>query len=61
MEKSGSILIKMTDVSLISGEYLLDFAIEQGQGIPVDYYREAAMITITSNINDVGVARMAHE
>lgn len=61
LEKSGSILIKMTDVSLISGEYLLDFAIEQGQGIPVDYYREAAMITITSNINDVGVARMAHE
>lgn len=61
LERPGSIIIKLTDVSLISGEYFLDFAIEQGQGIPVDYYREAAMITVTSNINDVGVARIAHE
>lgn len=61
LEKSGSMVIKLTNVSLISGEYLLDFAIQQGQGIPIDYYREAAMITVTSNIDDIGVTRIAHE
>lgn len=61
LEKSGRMILKLTDLPLLSGEYLLDFAIEQGQGIPVDYYREAAVITVTSNVNDVGVTRIAHE
>lgn len=62
LEKSGSMILKLTDLPLLSGEYLLDFAIEQGQGIPVDYYREAAVvITVTSNVNDVGMTRIAHQ
>lgn len=61
LEKSGSILLRLNDIPLLPGEYLIDFAIEQGQGIPVDYYREAAVITITSNVGDVGIARVAHK
>ncbi len=60
LEKSGRVLLKLCNIPLLSGEYLFDFAIEQGQGIPVDYYREAAVITVTSNIGDVGVARITH-
>lgn len=61
LEKSGRVILKLTDFPLLAGEYLLDFAIEQGQGIPVDYYREAAVITVTSNMADVGLVRIAHE
>lgn len=61
LEKSGRMILKLTALPLLAGEYLLDFAIEQGQGVPVDYYREAAVITVTSNVTDVGVARIAHE
>lgn len=60
LEKPGRVFLKLCSVPLLSGEYLLDFAIEQGQGIPVDYYKEAAVITITSNIGDVGIARITH-
>lgn len=61
LERSGSVVLRLNSIPLLSGDYLLDFAIEQGQGIPVDYYREAAVITVTSNVGDVGVTRIAHE
>lgn len=60
IENPGSVKLVLTDVNLMPGEYLLDFAIEMGQGIPVDYYREAAVIEFTSNIEDVGIARLEH-
>lgn len=61
LEKSGRLILKLSGIPLLAGEYLLDFAIEQGQGIPVDYYREAAVITIASNIGDAGITRIPHE
>jgi len=60
IENSGSFKLKLSSVNLLPGEYLLDFAIEMGQGIPVDYYREAAVIEFISNIGDVGVTRIEH-
>lgn len=60
LEKSGSMTLHLSGVNLIPGEYLLDFAIEMDEGIPVDYYREAAVIEFSSNIGDVGVARIEH-
>lgn len=57
---SGTVRLKLRNVPLLPGEYLLDFAIECGQGIPVDYFREAEVIRINSSVGDVGVARIEH-
>ncbi len=61
LEQSGSMEIALRDVPLLLGEYLIDIAIESGDGIPVDYYREACRIEMISPIGDVGVARIGHE
>lgn len=61
LKKSGSIVLRLNDISLLPGEYLIDFAIEQGQGIPVDYYREACTIQIVSSVGDVGITRIEHK
>lgn len=60
LEKSGHAELVLDGVSLLSGEYLIDLAIEEGEGIPVDYYREAIKIDIISQTGDVGIARISH-
>lgn len=60
LEQSGSMEISLRDVPLLPGEYLIDIAIESGDGIPVDYYREACRIEMISSIGDVGIARIGH-
>ncbi len=61
LEKSGTAEIFLEKADLLPGEYLLDFAIETGDGIPVDYYREAYKIEMISNIGDVGISRIEHK
>lgn len=61
LEKSGTAEILLEKADLLPGEYLLDFAIETGDGIPVDYYREAYKIEMISNIGDVGISRIEHK
>lgn len=60
LDKSGTIEIRLSNVNLLPGQYLLDIAIESDLGIPVDYYREACKFEIFSVINDVGVVRLTH-
>ena len=60
LTKSGTAEITLSDVHLLAGEYLLDFAIETGDGIPVDYYRQAYKIEMITSIGDVGIARIDH-
>lgn len=60
LEHSGSMELSLRDVPLLPGEYLIDIAIESGDGIPVDYYREACRIEMISPIGDVGIARIEH-
>ncbi len=60
LTKSGSVEIALDDVELLAGEYLIDFAIETGEGIPVDYYREACKIEMLASLGDVGVVRIPH-
>lgn len=52
--------IRLHKVDLLPGEYLIDIAIESGDGIPVDYYREACRIEMLSPIGDVGITRIGH-
>lgn len=60
LEKDGTVVINIQELSLLPGQYWLDVAIERGNGIPVDYYRKAMNFTISSTIGDVGVSRLKH-
>ncbi len=61
LTQSGSAEIVLREVNLLAGEYLIDIAIETGDGIPVDYYREACKIEMISTAGDVGITRLAHD
>lgn len=61
LSKDGVAEIKLTDVQLLSGEYLLDVAIVNGSELPIDYYKEAYQFEMFSAISDVGVMRLPHE
>ncbi len=61
LDKDGSMEVTIPTFSLLPGEYLLDLAIESDIGIPVDYFREAYVIEMYSDIGDVGVARLEHQ
>lgn len=61
LTKSGTASITLEAVDLLAGEYLFDFAIETGDGIPVDYYREAYHIQMITPLGDAGIARIKHD
>lgn len=61
LEKDGIVDISLKHVNLMPGQYTLDLAIESGQGIAVDYYREAKTIEFYSTKEDVGLVRIDHE
>lgn len=60
LEKSGVFEVLLSDVGLLAGLYTIDIAIEQGAGIPVDYFRQAYKIEMISTEGDVGVSRIEH-
>jgi ABC-2 type transport system ATP-binding protein len=61
LTENGRTELVLSEVNLLPGEYLLDFAIESGDGIPVDYYREACSFEMISPTGDVGIARIPHK
>lgn len=61
LEKDGSVEIQLENVNLLPGQYMIDLAIESGDGIPVDYFREVQRFEMYSPSNDVGVARIPHK
>ncbi|HNZ97978.1 ABC transporter ATP-binding protein [Ruminococcus sp.] len=60
LTKDGTAEVTVKNVQLLSGEYMIDIAIEQGEGIPVDYYRQAYKIQMISAYGDAGIARVDH-
>ncbi len=61
LTKDGTAELIISPDMLLPGEYNLDFAIESGYGIPVDYFTKAYTITTYSEYDDVGVCRLKHE
>ena len=61
LTSGGTVELTLDGVQLLAGEYLIDFAIETGEGIPVDYYREACKIQMLASYGDVGVVRIPHK
>ena len=60
ISKDGTTEIVLENVPLLPDVYTLDFTIECGDGIPVDYCRLIYKIEILSSVGDVGVARIKH-
>ena len=60
ISENGTADILMKNVELLAGEYNIDIAIEQGEGIPIDYFRQAYRIQMISAMGDVGVSRIEH-
>ncbi len=60
LTEDGTMKLELSEVQLLPGTYTIDLAIECGDGIPVDYYKEAATIQMTSSTGDVGVMRIPH-
>lgn len=54
----GTLTITMEAVDLLPGKYLVDLAIESGEGIPVDYYKEATSFETYSPRGDCGIVRI---
>ncbi|SDM38006.1 ABC transporter ATP-binding protein [Lachnospira pectinoschiza] len=61
IEENGNYKVKLSDISLIPGQYWVDVTIEWGDGHPVDYFKEALRFEVVSNIGDTGVYRMPHD
>lgn len=61
LDEAGTTVVSLNELNLVAGKYWLDVAIESGEGIPIDYYREAYQFEMHSLIGDVGVARMKHK
>ena len=61
LSEDGEMEVILPRVLLLAGVYTLDMTIEEGHGMPVDYFREVATIEITNNKRDLGVMRMDHQ
>ena len=61
LEKDGYYECRLDRIGLLPGLYWVDVAIETGEGIPVDYYKQALKFEVLSPLGDVGVARIAHQ
>lgn len=61
LTEDGVLQLHLKNIGLLPAEYMLDIAIEAEIGIPVDYYKEAITFEVYSNIDDVGVVRIAHD
>ncbi len=61
LDGDGAFSINLKDICLLPGKYKLDVAIESGNSIPVDYWRNALEFTVYSKGRDVGVCRINHE
>jgi len=61
LTESGTAEIILEDVLLLPSEYSFDFAIETGEGIPVDYCRQIYKAEMISNTGDAGITRIKHK
>lgn len=60
LEQGGQAELLIPCNMLLPGEYSLDFAIESGYGVPVDYFTKAYTIRVFSEYQDVGIMRLGH-
>lgn len=57
----GEMQYRVPTLNLLPGVYLLDVAIEEFPGIPLDFYLQAFRMEVYSEIGDIGAVRMEHQ
>ncbi|MBN2369943.1 MAG: Wzt carbohydrate-binding domain-containing protein, partial [Vicinamibacteria bacterium] len=57
----GRVSLRIDDLRLVEGSYLLDVAAHSRDGTPYDYHRGLHSFRVKSRIKDVGVYRPRHE
>ena len=60
LSHEGTWGVAIEQLNLLPGQYWIDVAIESGDGIPVDYYKEAVRFEVVSGIADIGISRLQH-
>ena len=58
--EDGEIYFEVPNIPLITGQYVMDIAINGGDGTVTDYWSEAVKFNVFSKIQDVGIMRMEH-
>ena len=61
LDKSGEFSILLKNVDLLTGEYMIDIAIQDIYGVTYDYYRSVKSFEMISDIADVGIVRVGHD
>jgi len=60
LPEEGYVSFIIDDVTLLSGKYILQVAVVDGNGTPMDYYRNYCYFDVVSNVRAVGTAEMRH-
>ncbi len=61
IDGEGRVEFRIKKLNLINGTYYLDVAVHKRDGYPYDYHQNLHSFLVSSNLKDVGVARLAHE
>jgi ABC-2 type transport system ATP-binding protein/lipopolysaccharide transport system ATP-binding protein len=61
IDGEGRVEFRIGKLNLINGTYYLDVAVHKRDGYPYDYHQNLYSFLVSSNLKDVGVARLAHE
>lgn len=61
LKKKGVIHCRISQLPLVAGTYLLDFAFHQVDGTAYDYFTGAASIHISSPLHDTGIVKIPHQ
>jgi lipopolysaccharide transport system ATP-binding protein len=60
LEGAGEVRLRLDDLRLVEGTYLIDVAAHRRDGTPYDYHRGLYSFRVKSRIKDVGVYRPPH-
>lgn len=60
IQGAASVRLRLDDLRLVEGTYLLDVAVHRRDGTPYDYHRGLYSFRVKSRVKDVGVYRPAH-
>ena len=61
LKENGTIVIRLDPMNLLSGEYFLDVSIHKADGFPFDFWRESKRFKMYSDMEDIGLVRIAHK
>lgn len=55
--KEGTVTMRLGNLYLVNGEYVVNIAIHDKEGVSYDYHHRLYSFQITSNSNDIGIVR----